>query len=140
VGRHLRAVLSLLSPTPRPLGEMLFLQNTSHFGNFCVSLHRYLFVRVIAKKAFRKFWENHGDCEQQLKAWYHETKKAEWKSPKDIKKEYPSSSILEGNRVVFNVNGNTYRLIVKINYEFQIVWIRFICTHSEYDKINANKI
>ena len=88
----------------------------------------------------RDFWESHTDCEQQLKAWFQESSKTEWKNPNEIKQEYPSASILYDNRVVFNIKGNKYRLIVKINYEYQILWIRFIGTHSEYDKINANEI
>lgn len=97
-------------------------------------------MRVIAKKILREFWERHPDCEQQLKAWYQEASKAEWKSPSAIKREYPSASFLADNRVVFNIKGNHYRLIVKINYDYQMVWVRFIGTHAEYDKIDANKI
>lgn len=97
-------------------------------------------MRVIAKKTLRDFWEIHADCQQQLKSWFQETSKSEWKSPNDIKIEYPSASILADNRVVFNIKGNTYRLIVKINYDYQMVWIRFLGTHAEYDKINAEKI
>jgi mRNA interferase HigB len=97
-------------------------------------------LRVIAKKILREFWEVHSDCEQQLKSWYRETCTAEWKNPNEIKVEYPSASILNDNRVVFNIKGNNYRLIVKINFEYEMVWIRFIGTHAEYDKINANKI
>ena len=97
-------------------------------------------MRVIAKKILRVFWLKHPDCEQQLKAWYQEADEAEWKNPKEIKKDYPSVSILEGNRVVFNIKGNHYRLIVKINYSYGMVWIRFIGTHAQYDKIDATKI
>lgn len=97
-------------------------------------------MRVIAKKILRDFWEAHADCEQQLKAWFLEAGNAGWKTPNDIKKEYQSASILENNRVVFNIKGNNYRLIVKISYLHQMIWIRFIGTHAEYDKINANEI
>ena len=97
-------------------------------------------MRVVAKKILRDFWEIHNDCEQQLNAWFQETNKAYWKNPNEIKKEYPSASILNDNRVVFNIKGNKYRLIVKINYDYQMLWIRFIGTHAEYDKINANEI
>jgi len=97
-------------------------------------------VRVIAKKILRDFWEVHKDCEQQLKSWFLETSKADWKNPSHIKTEYPNASILNDNRFVFNIRGNNYRLIVKINFEYQMVWIRFIGTHAEYDKINANEI
>jgi len=88
----------------------------------------------------RDFWEIHPDIEQQLKAWYQETSKADWKSPGDIKLEYPSASFLTDNRVVFNIKGNHYRLIVKIGYDYQMIWIRFIGTHADYDKINAKTI
>ena len=97
-------------------------------------------MRVIAKKVLRDFWEVHNDCEQQLKSWFLETSKANWKNPNQIKTEYPTASILNDNRFVFNIKGNNYRLIVKINFEYQMVWIRFIGTHAEYDKINANEI
>ena len=88
----------------------------------------------------REFWKSHSDSEQQLKSWYKEASIAEWTSPKDIKREYPSASILPDNRVVFNIKGNHYRLIVKINYDYQMIWIRFIGTHAEYDKIDVKKI
>lgn len=97
-------------------------------------------MRVVAKKILRDFWQKHEDCEQQLKSWFREIQKAEWENPNQIKEEYPSASILNNNRVVFNIKGNNYRLIVKINFEYQMVWIRFIGTHGEYDKINANTI
>ena len=82
----------------------------------------------------------HSDCEEQLKSWYHEAESSNWKSPNEIKKDYPSASILADNRVVFNIKGNKYRLIVKINYDYGVTWIRFVGTHAEYDKIDANKI
>ena len=97
-------------------------------------------MRVIARKILRDFWEKHKDCEQQLKSWFSEAEKATWENPNQIKTVYPSASILNDNRIVFNIKGNNYRLIVKINYDYQMVWIRFIGTHAEYDKINANEI
>ncbi|TFF38949.1 type II toxin-antitoxin system HigB family toxin [Mucilaginibacter psychrotolerans] len=97
-------------------------------------------MRVISKKILRDFWEKHADCEQQLKAWYQEAEESNWRSPNDIKKEFPSASILSDNRIVFNIKGNSYRLIVKITFEGQMAWIRFIGTHAEYDKINAKTI
>lgn len=96
-------------------------------------------MRVIAKKTLRDFWTKHRDCEEQLKTWYKEAEDARWKGPPDIKREYPSASFLEGNRVVFNIKGNKYRLIVRINFDYGIVWIRFVGTHSQYDKIDASK-
>jgi len=97
-------------------------------------------MRVIAKSTFRDFWINHKDCEQQRKSWFNETERATWSSPADIKTDYPSASILPGNRVVFNIKGNTYRLIVKINYKAGVLLIRFVGTHKEYDQINAETI
>jgi mRNA interferase HigB len=97
-------------------------------------------VRVISKKILREFWEKHVDSTQQLKSWFQETSEADWKSPNQIKKDYPSASFLADNRVVFNIKGNKYRLIVRINYEYSMVWIRFIGTHAEYDKIDSTKI
>lgn len=96
-------------------------------------------MRVISKKTLKVFWEKHRDGEQQLKTWYDEANEANWNTSKDIKINYPSASFLEGNRVVFNIKGNTYRLIVKINYKYKMVWVRFVGTHAEYDKIDATK-
>lgn len=95
---------------------------------------------MISKKTLRDFWHKHKDCEEQLKAWHKEAEEAIWKSPTEIKKDYPTASILQHNRIVFNIKGNKYRLIVKINYSFSMVWIRFVGTHAEYDRIDANKI
>ncbi len=99
-------------------------------------------MRIISIKIIKDFWENerHNNSEQSLKSWYHEVKKEKWKSSHDIKKKYKSASILSNNRVIFNIKGNQYRLIVAVNYTFQIVFIRFIGTHEEYNKINAKEI
>lgn len=97
-------------------------------------------MRIIARKTLREFWNKHSDCEQPLKTWYKEVEAAQWKTPQDLKKEYPYVSFLQENRVVFNIKGNKYRLIVKVNYEFSLIWIRFVGSHSEYDKIDAIKI
>ena len=97
-------------------------------------------MRVLAKKTLRDFWFKYPDCEQQLKAWFKETEDAVWKNTNQLKKDYPSASILNNNRVVFNIKGNRYRLIVRINFNYQMVWIRFIGTHAQYDKIDAAKI
>jgi len=97
-------------------------------------------MRIISKGILREFWLKHEDCEQALKSWYQEADKSNWKSPNDIKAEYPSASILMNNRVVFNIKGNSYRLIAKISYKYQMIWIRFIGTHREYDDVNANLI
>ena len=97
-------------------------------------------MRIVAKKTLRDFWEAHADSEQKLKSWFQETSKTKWLTFNAIKVQYPSVSFLNDNRVVFNINGNNYRLIVIINYVYQMVWIRFVGTHAEYDKVNANEI
>ena len=96
-------------------------------------------MRIISPSALSTFWKSgYGDAEQPLKSWFKEAKNAEWISPNTIKKNYPSANILNNNRVVFNIKGNTYRLIVRINYDYGIIYIRFIGTHAQYDKIDAN--
>lgn len=97
-------------------------------------------MRVLAKKVLREFWGKYNDSSEQLKTWYKEASKSSWTSPSDIKSEYSKASILKGGRVVFNICGNKYRLIVEINYKREWVFIRFIGTHQEYDKIDAEKI
>jgi len=97
-------------------------------------------MRVIAKKVLRDFWASHPDSEQPLKSWYREAEHAEWKNPAQVIRNYPSASILPGNRVVFNIKGNRYRLIVKINYHYRMLWIRFVGTHAAYDVIDATTI
>ena len=97
-------------------------------------------MRVIARKILREFWVKHNDSEEPLKIWYKEASKATWNNPSNIKAEYVKASILKNSRVVFNICGNKYRLIVEINYKRQWVFIRFIGTHKDYDNIDANKI
>lgn len=99
-------------------------------------------MRVIKIRTLKEFWEqsNYKDSEQPLKAWYDEAVKADWAHPNEIKEQYRSASILKDNRVVFNIHGNKYRLIVKIRFDFKIVYVRFIGTHEEYDKIDANEV
>ena len=123
------------------IGFLICFQKTkySQNGKYFISLKKNG-LRVISKKILRDFWEKHEDCEQQLKAWFREAQKAEWENPNQIKTEYPSASILNENRVVFNIKGNNYRLIVKISYEYEMLWIRFIGTHAEYDKIKTSTI
>jgi len=97
-------------------------------------------MRVIAKRTLREFWGKHPDAEGSLKAWFAETENASWGGPGDIKAYYRSASILRDNRAVFNICGNKYRLVVKVNYQAAIVFVRFIGTHKEYDGINAEAI
>lgn len=96
--------------------------------------------RIIAKRVLRDFWEKHPDSEQHLKTWYDTTKNSKWNSPNEVKQTFIHASILKNGRIVFNIKGNSYRLIVKFNFERQWVFIRFIGTHTEYDKIDADSI
>lgn len=97
---------------------------------------------IVALRTLKEHWEIPGraDSEQQLKAWYQEVKMAEWKTPNDIKAQYKSASIVGDNRIVFNICGNKYRLVVKVNYISEWVFIRFVGTHKEYDKIDVTTI
>jgi mRNA interferase HigB len=97
-------------------------------------------LRVLSKKILREFWDKHPDSEQQLKSWFEEAEKAYWKNPNFVKREFPNSRLLSGNRAIFNIHGNNYRLVVKINYKYGMIWIRFIGTHSEYDQIDPKNI
>jgi mRNA interferase HigB len=97
-------------------------------------------MRIIARRALREFWGKHPDAEQALKAWFQDVQRSEWKTPTDIRQTYATASFIANNRVVFNIRGNHYRLIVAIKYEFSIVYIRFIGTHQEYDQIDAATI
>lgn len=111
------------------------------FGNFLLAL-LFTKMRIIAIGTLKQFWEKpeFADAEQHLRAWYAEAKKANWKNSNDIKKQYRNASIVGNNRVVFNIKGNKYRLIVAIDYNFHLVFIRFVGTHTEYDKIDAKTI
>ena len=96
-------------------------------------------MRIIAKRTLVQFWESgHGDAEQPLKVWYALAKVASWSDPKEIKAMFASASFLANNRVVFNIGGNKYRLIVKVEYELKAIYIRFVGSHAEYDKIDAS--
>ncbi|MBL4836182.1 MAG: type II toxin-antitoxin system HigB family toxin [Kordiimonadaceae bacterium] len=99
-------------------------------------------MRIIARKTLKDFWElpNRGDAEQPLKSWYAEVNAAEWGTPAHIKQQFRSASILKNNRVVFNIAGNKYRLIVWVSKDYTVCLIRFIGTHKEYDKIDAETI
>lgn len=97
-------------------------------------------MRIIARSTLREYWQKHPDTEQPLKAWFDDTFRANWKTPSDIKDNYANTSIIANNRVVFNIKGNNHRLIVHIRYDISIVFIRFIGTHQEYDKIDATTV
>ena len=97
-------------------------------------------MRIISKKILREFWKIHTDAEQPLKAWHAKTKLAEWRTSTDIKTDYRNASFVANNRVIFNIKGNTYRLVAAVNYDFGIIYIRFVGSHKEYDKIDATSI
>jgi mRNA interferase HigB len=97
-------------------------------------------MRIVARRALREFWIRHPETEQALRAWYHDVQGADWRSPADIKRVYANASILSENRVVFNIKGNRYRLVAAIHYGYQICYIRFVGTHREYDRIDAERV
>ena len=90
---------------------------------------------IIAKKPLRDFWERHPDAKQPLENWYREVKREIWDTPHDLKAKYQQASIIGDNRVVFDIGNNQFRLIVRVNYQYHQVYIRFIGTHSEYDDL-----
>ncbi len=97
-------------------------------------------MRVFTQRTLREFWERHADAEQPLREWHRVVKNADWASPADMRAIYPSASVIAGNRVVFNIKGNTYRLVTEIVYHRRRVYVRFIGSHAEYDRINAAEV
>jgi mRNA interferase HigB len=100
-------------------------------------------MRVIALSTLKAFWENspeYVDSKEQTLAWYRLALKADWSTPAKVKVDFDNASILKDGRVVFNIAGNKYRLVVWINYDYRVVYIRFIGTHPQYDKIDVQSI
>jgi mRNA interferase HigB len=97
-------------------------------------------MRIIAKKPLKDYWQKEPAARAPMEAWHAEARHANWASPADVKAMYGAASILKNGRVVFNIGGNKYRLVVWINYEFHIIYIRFVGTHKEYDAIDAQTI
>jgi mRNA interferase HigB len=97
-------------------------------------------MRIIAKKTLKDFWAAEPAAQAALEAWHAEAKNAQWSAPADVKASYGTASILKDGRVVFNICGNKYRLVVWINYEFFTIYVRFVGTHDEYDAIDAQTI
>ena len=93
-------------------------------------------MRVVGLHAIEAFGRRHADAKRRLEAWIAEARDAEWEKPQDVKNRYPNASILSGNRVVFNIKGNSYRLVVRISYPAKVVRIERIGTHAEYDSWN----
>lgn len=97
-------------------------------------------MRIIARRTLREYWERYPQAEQPLKAWFREAAAADWASPEDVKRHYRHASMLGNNRAVFNIGGNKYRLIVQMNYDFKIIYIRFVGSHQAYDKVDAETV
>lgn len=97
-------------------------------------------MRIISRRMLREFWERHPDSCMPLQAWFHDVEQAVWNGPADIKAVYRNASFLANNRVVFNIKGNKYRLVVIVIYKHGVVYIRFVGTHGEYEKIDAATI
>ena len=97
-------------------------------------------MRVISKKTLKDYWKNVPGARTPLEAWHAEARNADWSSPADVKTQYGTASILRDGRVVFNIGGNKYRLVVWINYDFYTIYVRFVGTHKEYDEIDAQTI
>jgi mRNA interferase HigB len=96
-------------------------------------------MRIVAKRTLREFWERYPDAEEPLLAWYREVEKEDWTKPSQVKDKFRSVSFV-GDRVVFNIKGNDYRLVVKINYPYRVVYVRFVGTHEEYDEIDVKEV
>jgi mRNA interferase HigB len=96
-------------------------------------------MRIVSKKTLREFWEQtqYSDSQGQLEAWHQEVLQADWSTPQELKAQFRNASILQDSRVVFNIKGNDYRLIVKVNYPYKMVYVRFVGTHQMYDEIDA---
>ena len=97
-------------------------------------------MRIVALGTLREFWRRRGDAEIPLRSWYAMASRADWRSPADVKAAYRSASFISNNRIVFNIKGNEYRLVVAVHYNRGMMFIRFIGTHREYDKIDAARI
>jgi mRNA interferase HigB len=100
-------------------------------------------MRIIARKTLQEFWQSkpeYTDAKEPLEAWFYEAKRAQWTNPADVKAQYHNASILKRGRVIFNIAGNKYRLVVHIDFPRQVIYIRFIGTHRQYDKIDPETI
>jgi len=103
-------------------------------------------MRVIARKTLTRFVDSlKGSKDQRavksaLESWFHEVRQADWKNPADVVRAYANASIVGSDRVVFNIKGNDYRLVVAIDYRLQIVFIKWLGSHAEYDKIDVKTV
>lgn len=97
-------------------------------------------MNVVAKKTLQAFWIEHPKAGSPLRAWFTIARKAEWKSPQDIKDLFRTADFLADNRVVFDIGGNNYRMVCRVSYTHKQVLVKFVGTHAEYEKINANEV
>lgn len=97
-------------------------------------------MRVIARRTLRDFWKKHADAEGPLRAWFGEVRRATWTTMADIKRQYATASVIDNERVVFNIGGNKYRMVVKLWFSGQAVWIKFIGTHERYDQVDVTEL
>src|SRR5712691_4266433 len=97
-------------------------------------------MRISAKRTLRGFWEANASARTPLEDWYAQSAAVDWSTPAELKAQFGDASILKGGRVVFNIGGNKFRLVVKINYPYRVVYIRFVGTHAQYDRIDADTI
>lgn len=100
----------------------------------------YLYVKIFAIKPLKSYDKEFPKAEQSLLAWHNEVINSEWNSPNELKLHYRNASIINNKRVVFNIHGNTYRLLVDVEYRYKMVFVVWFGTHKEYDKINVEKI
>jgi mRNA interferase HigB len=97
-------------------------------------------VRVIKRQTLARFWRRHPEAEQPLRAWFGIAKRAEWMNPRDLKAVFPKVSLVGNDRAVFDICGGNYRLIVAIKYSARIVFVKFLGTHAEYERIDAETV
>ncbi len=100
-------------------------------------------MRIIAKRTLREFWKSspkYADARASLEAWHEEVTEADWENPQQVKSQFRHASILKDSRVVFNIKGNNYRLVTKINYPYRVVYVRFVGTHKQYDDIDVETV
>lgn len=97
-------------------------------------------MRILAIKTLKQFWEAYPQAKQSLLAWHEETEIAQWNNPNELKQQFRNASIVSEKRVVFNVHGNSYRLVVDIEYRLKIVFVVWLGTHKQYDKVDVKKL
>ena len=97
-------------------------------------------MRILTKGTLREFWERHPDAEAALRDWYRVAQQASWDTPSDVRESHANARIIGNNRAIFNIKGNNYRLVVRMDYQFKKVYVRFVGTHVEYDRINALEV